>query len=79
MSLLEPGTYSLRVIEDQNGNGIWDPSNYQNRRSAERIFYYEGENQTRDLVVRGGWTLEDLVITATNPSELKKSEKKNSG
>jgi len=76
MSLLDPGTYSLRVIEDQNANGIWDPSNYQMRKSAERIFYYEGEDQTRDLVVRGGWTLEDLIIHATNPSGLKKSDKK---
>ena len=73
MTLLDPGTYSLRVIEDLNGNGIWDPSNYQMRKSAERIFYYEGEEQTRDLVVRGGWTLEDLIITATNPSGLKKT------
>ena len=76
MTLLDPGTYSLRVIEDLNGNGIWDPSNYQMRKSAERIFYYEGEEQTRDLVVRGGWTLEDLIITATNPSGLKKTDKK---
>ena len=75
MNILDPGTYSLRVIEDQNGNGIWDPSNYQMRRSAERIFYYEGEEQTRDLVIRGGWTLEDLIITATNPTGLKKSDK----
>ena len=76
MTLLDPGTYSLRVVEDLNGNGIWDPSNYQMRKSAERIFYYEGEEQTRDLVVRGGWTLEDLIITATNPSGLKKTDKK---
>ena len=75
-SLLDPGTYSLRVIEDRNGNGIWDPSNYQMRRSAERVFYYEGEEQTRDLVVRGGWTVEDLVIRANNPSGLRKTEKK---
>ena len=75
-SLLEPGTYSLRILEDRNGNRIWDPSNYQMRKSAERIFYYEGEDQTRDLVVRGGWTIEDLVIRATNTSALKKSEKK---
>ena len=75
-SLLEPGTYSLRILEDRNGNRIWDPSNYQMRKSAERIFYYEGEDQTRDLVVRGGWTVEDLVIRATNASGLKKSEKK---
>lgn len=74
--LLDPGTYSLRVVEDRNGNGIWDPSNYQMRRTAERIFYYEGEDKTRDLVVRGGWTVEDLVIVATNPSGLKKSDKK---
>jgi len=74
--LLEPGTYSLRILEDRNGNRIWDPSNYQMRKSAERIFYYEGEDKTRDLVVRGGWTVEDLVIRATNASSLKKSEKK---
>jgi uncharacterized protein (DUF2141 family) len=75
-SLLESGTYRLRVIEDRNKNGMWDPSNYQQRKSAERIFYYEGEEQTRDLVVRGGWTLEDLIIHATNPSGLKKTDKK---
>ena len=75
-SLLEPGTYSLRILEDRNGNQIWDPSNYKMRKSAERIFYYEGEDKTRDLVVRGGWTIEDLVIRATNASGLKKFEKK---
>ncbi len=75
-SLLDPGTYSLRVIEDRNGNGIWDPSNYTQRRSAERVFYYEGEDKTRDLVIRGGWTLEDLVIQANPASGLQKFEKK---
>ncbi len=75
-SLLEPGTYSLRILEDRNGNRIWDPSNYQMQKSAERIFYYEAEDKTRDLIVRGGWTVEDLVIRATNASSLKKSEKK---
>jgi hypothetical protein len=75
-SLLDPGTYSLRVIEDRNGNGIWDPSNYTQRRSAERVFYYEGEDKTRDLVIRGGWTLEDLVIRANPASGLQKFEKK---
>ena len=75
-SLLDPGTYSLRVIEDRNGNGVWDPSNYTQRRSAERVFYYEGEDKTRDLVIRGGWTLEDLVIQANPASGLQKFEKK---
>jgi hypothetical protein len=61
-SLLEPGTYSLRIIEDKNGNGIWDPSNYVQRKLAERVFYYVGENDSRELIIRGGWTLEDLII-----------------
>ena len=67
-TLLEPGTYSLRIIEDQNRNGIWDPSNYVQRKLAERVFYYLGEQDTRELVIRGGWTLEDLIITANPPT-----------
>ena len=75
-SLLDPGTYSMRIIEDRNGNGIWDPSNYTQRKASERVFYYEGEEQTRDLVIRGGWTLEDLIIQANPASGLQKFEKK---
>jgi hypothetical protein len=40
------------------------------------VFYYKGEDKTRDLVIRGGWTLEDLVIQANPASGLKKFEKK---
>ncbi len=75
-SLLDPGTYSLRIIEDKNGNGIWDPSNYMQRRAAERVLYYEGEEKSRDLVIRGGWTLEDLKIQASPATGLKKYENK---
>uniref|UniRef100_UPI004048CEAA Ig-like domain-containing protein n=1 Tax=Algoriphagus sp. TaxID=1872435 RepID=UPI004048CEAA len=74
-SLLDPGTYTLRVIEDSNGNGIWDPSNYMQRKLADRVFYYKGENQTRDLIIRGGWTIEDLLISATPATGLHKNEK----
>jgi hypothetical protein len=74
-SLLDPGTYTLRVIEDSNGNGIWDPSNYVQRKLAERVFYYKGEDQTRDLIIRGGWTIEDLLISATPATGLHKNEK----
>ena len=74
-SLLDPGTYTLRVIEDSNGNGIWDPSNYIHRKLAERVFYYKGEDQTKDLIIRGGWTVEDLLINATPTTGLLKNEK----
>jgi hypothetical protein len=67
-TLLEPGTYFLRIIEDKNGNGIWDPSNYVQRKPAERVFNYVGEEDSRELIIRGGWTLEDLLIKANPPT-----------
>lgn len=74
-TLLDPGTYSLRVIEDKNGNGIWDPSNYTQRKLAERVFYYQGENQTKELIIRGGWTVEDLIIKASPTTGLHENKK----
>ncbi|MBC6365401.1 Ig-like domain-containing domain [Algoriphagus sp. AK58] len=62
--LLEPGTYKLRVIEDLNGNRRWDPSNYTQKKPAERVFYYTGEENKNEIIVRGGWTLEDQNLEA---------------
>jgi len=70
-NLLEAGSYTLRIIEDKNTNGSWDPSNYIKRKQAERVFYYVGEDGNRELVIRGGWTVEDLTITANPPTGRK--------
>jgi len=70
-NLLEAGSYTLRIIEDKNANGSWDPSNYIKRKQAERVFYYVGEDGNRELVIRGGWTVEDLTITANPPTGRK--------
>ncbi|OYX18843.1 MAG: hypothetical protein B7Z16_08370 [Algoriphagus sp. 32-45-6] len=65
--LVEPGNYKIRVIEDLNGNGRWDPANFSEKRNAERVFYYRGgEPQTDQITIRAGWTLEDQTITS-NP------------
>jgi len=37
---IEPKTYILRVIYDDNSNGIWDTGNYLARKQAEEIIYY---------------------------------------
>ncbi|WP_233755198.1 Ig-like domain-containing domain [Algoriphagus sp. AGSA1] len=69
---LESGNYQIRVIEDSNGNRRWDPSNFEQKRYAERAFYYiDPETRNKSITVRGGWTLQDLVITATPTSGLK--------
>ncbi|PZX57957.1 Ig-like domain-containing domain [Algoriphagus chordae] len=65
-NLIEAGTYQIRIIEDTNGNHRWDPANYEEKRYAERIFYYiDPETGNKNISIRGGWTLEDLIITSS--------------
>lgn len=70
--LVEPGTFKIKVIEDLNGNRRWDPSNYFQKREAERVFYFSGEENKKEVVIRGGWTLEDQNITANPRTGLPK-------
>lgn len=74
--LVEPGTFKIRVIEDLNGNKIWDPSNFTQKRLAERVFYFINTEMEQSLVIRSGWSLEDQNITASEPSGLQKEQKK---
>lgn len=71
-TLLEPGTFKVRVIEDLNGNKRWDPSNYIQKKLAERVFYFYNDDLEQALIIRSGWTLEDQNITATPPTGLPK-------
>ena len=47
---LEPNTFLLRVIYDENGNGEWDPGNYLEKRQSEQVIYFP-----KDLTVRTNW------------------------
>lgn len=54
-SALLPGQYSLKVIEDLNGNGRWDPGNYDKKLQPEKISTAEIEE------LRAGWDVEAKV------------------
>ncbi|MFD2892076.1 Ig-like domain-containing protein [Flavobacterium chuncheonense] len=47
---IEPNTYTLRIIYDDNNNGIWDTGNYLEKRQAEEIQYYP-----KQVDVRANW------------------------
>jgi hypothetical protein len=38
---VEPGIYTLRVIEDTNENGQWDIGNYKTKTKSELIYYFD--------------------------------------
>ena len=40
---LEPSVYTLRVIYDDNKNGIWDTGNFIEKRQSEQVIYFPDE------------------------------------
>ncbi|WP_420320661.1 Ig-like domain-containing protein [Flagellimonas sp.] len=54
---LDPSNYVIRVIFDENGNGIWDTGSYLNKRQPEKVSYYP------DVIdVRANWELEQTFV-----------------
>ena len=52
---LPPGSYSVRVIEDVNGNKRWDPGNYTLKKQSERWFFGTIEE------LKIGWDVEGEI------------------
>ena len=50
---IDPGNYLIRLIYDQNGNGIWDTGNYLRKVQPEKVIYYP-----QSIEVRANWELE---------------------
>ncbi|RQO30539.1 hypothetical protein DBR32_13325 [Taibaiella sp. KBW10] len=50
LSLLEPGSYTLKIIEDQNKNGKWDAGNVFTQLQPEAIFPHHIE-----VILKPGW------------------------
>ena len=48
--LLQPGTYGMRVIADENHNGKWDSGHLLKRRHAEQVIPYSGS-----IILKAGW------------------------
>ena len=51
---LSPDKYFLRIIYDDNQNGIWDTGNFLNRMQPEKIVYYP-----KQIEVRSNWSLNE--------------------
>lgn len=55
--MVRPGEYELRILYDDNGNGLWDPGDYDTRRQPEQVQTLMGT-----LSVRADWDNEREVI-----------------
>lgn len=72
---LAAGKYAARLIEDTNGNGVWDTGNYELKLQPEMVYYYW---QTLELKVRfeleQDWNLNSHQLDKQKPDELKKQK-----
>lgn len=61
---VKPGEYSIRVVSDKNGNGVWDPGNFNTRTEPESVTFYRGEkNRDTRINVKANWDIGPLLIT----------------
>ena len=58
VKLFNPGSYDLRILEDMNNNGVWDPGNYHLKIQPEKVF-----SIPQKFSVRANWDNEkDIVL-----------------
>ncbi len=56
---LEPGTFSINIIHDRNGNGLWDSGDYRRKIQPERTEKFE-----KEITVRAFWDIEEDVTVS---------------
>lgn len=72
---LNPGKYGARLINDTNGNGVWDTGDYATKRQPETVYYYPQVLEFKanfDLIQ--DWNLHAKTPDMQKPEELKKQK-----
>ncbi|TPG38754.1 Ig-like domain-containing protein [Flavobacterium pectinovorum] len=71
--LVEPNSFTIRVVYDDNKNKIYDAGNFLKKEYAEEVFYYQQE-----FDVRSNWDRDETVDMSIkyNPEVEKKQDAK---
>lgn len=72
---LNPAKYSARLVNDTNGNGIWDTGEYATKRQPEMVYYYPQVLELKanfDLIQ--DWNVTARTLDKQKPDELKKQK-----
>ncbi len=55
--LFEPGEYEIRILDDENDNGTWDPGDYHLKKQPEKVI-----SIYKKIGIRSDWDNEADVI-----------------
>ena len=62
---LKPGKYDLRILVDENENGIWDSANFADNIFAEPVYIFDKKIEVRPL-----WEIRETWKIPTETSEI---------
>ena len=72
---ITPGTYYLRAFIDQNGNGIWDPGDYDTHLAPEPVYYNPTAIPIKaDWEISQSWNITALPIYKQKPEKITKQK-----
>ena len=72
---LNPGKYGARLINDTNGNGVWDTGNYAEKRQPEMVYYYPMVLELKaNFDLTQEWDIKAKSLDRQKPDELKKQK-----
>lgn len=64
---LEPETYRLRILVDENEDKKWNPGNLLSRRAPEPVYFYE-----KPIQIRAFWDIREKWAVLVKPSDDRK-------
>ena len=67
--LLDPGKYSVRLIEDANKNKQWDTGSYLDKIQPEKVIYY-----WKEIDLRANWDMNEIFNTNQNYQDLPETQ-----
>ena len=72
---LNPGKYAARLINDRNGNGEWDPGDYEKGLQPEEVYYYPNVLEPKaNFELTQSWNIHSSSLDKQKPEELKKQK-----
>ena len=72
-----PGTYYARMVEDLNGNGVWDHGTLTPRRQPEPVYYFNGELSLRaNWSISQNWDVDELPLYKQKPLKVTQNKPK---
>lgn len=72
---LPPGKYGARLVEDANGNGVWDTGKYADHLQPERVYYYPQIVELKaNFDITQDWDIHEKPLDKQKPEEMKKQK-----